>query len=75
MKFVVGMLQQNRQSNGVAGQVSGMLDPLETKTEGNTMSMSLAIPEEQLERLFNNVARPGRTAPDPTPRKPAPQRN
>jgi hypothetical protein len=75
VKFVVGMLQQNRQNNPVAGQASNMLDPLETKTEGNRMSMSLAIPEEQLERLFNNVARPGRTAPDSTPRKPAPQRN
>jgi len=31
------------------------------------MSMSLAVPEQQLERLFNNVARPGR-APSSTPR-------
>jgi len=75
VKFFVGMLQQNRQNNPVAGQFSNMLDPLETKTEGNTMSMSLAIPEELLERLFNTVARPGRTVPDSTPRKPGPQRN
>ena len=75
VKFVVGMLQQNRQSDGVAGQVSNMLDPLETKTQGNTMSMSLAIPEQQLERLFNNVARPGRAPANSAPRKPAPQGN
>lgn len=76
VKFVVGMLQLNRQNNAVAGQVSGMLDPLETKTNGNVMSMSLAIPEEQLERLFNNVARPGGSStPNSTPRKPAPQVN
>jgi hypothetical protein len=75
VKFVVGMLQQNRQSNAVAGQVSDMIDPLETKTLGNTMSMSLAIPEQQLERLFSNTPRPGRTSPDKMPRKPAPQGN
>jgi hypothetical protein len=75
VKFVAGMLQQNRQNNPVAGQVSNMMDSLETKTDGNTMSLSLAIPEEQLERLFNNVARPGRPAPGATPRKPAPQGN
>jgi len=67
VKFLVSMLQLNRQNDAVAGQVSGMLDPLETKTSGNVMSLSLAVPEQQLERLFNNVARPGRV-PNSTPR-------
>ena len=67
VKFLVGMLQLNRQNDAVAGQVAGVLDPLETKTTGNVMSISLAVPEQQLERLFNNVARPGR-APNSTPR-------
>jgi hypothetical protein len=68
VKFLVGMLQLNKQDNAVAGQVSNLLEPLETKTSGNVMSMSLAIPEQQIERLINNTARPGRPAPNGTPR-------
>ena len=58
VKFVVNMLQMNRQQNPVAGQVSSLLDTLDTKTSGNIMSMSLAIPEQQLEQLFQNLQRP-----------------
>jgi len=58
VKFVVNMLQLNRQDNAVSGQVSSLLDNLDTKTTGNVMSMSLAIPEQQLEQLFQNLQRP-----------------
>jgi hypothetical protein len=75
VKFLVGMLQLNRQDNPVAGQVSTLLDPLETKTAGNVMSMSLAVPEQQLERLFNNVGRSGRPATPAAPKKNPPQGN
>ena len=71
VRFVVGMLQLNRQDNAVAGQVASLLDTLDTKTNGNVMSMSLAIPEQQLEQILGNVPRPGRS----TPRKTAPQGN
>ncbi len=71
VKFVVSMLQLNRQDNAVAGQVSSLLDTLDTKTTGNVMSMSLAIPEQQLEQLFQNMQQPSR----PAAKKGAPQVN
>jgi hypothetical protein len=71
VKFVVSMLQMNRQQNAVAGQVSSLLDTLNTKIVDNVMSMSLAIPEEQLEQLFQNLQRPNRPPANPT----APQVN
>ncbi|HLG97350.1 MAG TPA: hypothetical protein VKX49_13645 [Bryobacteraceae bacterium] len=58
VKFVVSMLQLNRQNNAVAGQVASLLDTLDTKTSGNTMSMSLAIPEQQLEQIIGQAPRP-----------------
>lgn len=71
VKFVASMLQQNRQDNPTAGQVSSLLDTLDTKTAGNVMSMSLAIPEQQLEQLFQNLQGPAR----PAAKKAAPQVN
>lgn len=71
VKFVASMLQLNRQDNAVAGQFSSLLDTLDTKTTGNVMSMSLAIPEPQLEQLFQNLQRPSR----PATKKAAPQVN
>jgi len=62
VKFLVNMLQLNRQDNAVAGQVSNLLDGLDTKTTGNVMSMSLAIREQQLEQLFQNLQRPNPAA-------------
>jgi len=72
VKFVVGMLQLNRQDNAVAGQVSGVLDTLDTKTAGNVMSLSLAIPEQRLEQMIDAIQRPGRP---PAAKKSAPQGN
>lgn len=69
VKFVVGMLQMNRQNNAVAGQVASLLDALDTKTNGNVMSMSLAIPEQQLEQI---LAQP-QQHPKPAAKKSVPQ--
>jgi hypothetical protein len=55
VKFIAGLVQMNRQNDPAAGQVATLLDTLQTKTAGNTMSMSLAIPELQLEQLFQMV--------------------
>ncbi|HUJ51606.1 MAG TPA: hypothetical protein VLW25_15460 [Bryobacteraceae bacterium] len=71
VKFVASMLQLNRQDNPTAGQVSSLLDTLDTKTTGNVMSMSLVIPEQQLEQLFQNLQRP----PRPATKRAAPQVN
>ncbi len=54
-RFLAGMIQLNSQNNKVAGQVSTLLDNMALKTTGNVMSMSLAIPEQQLEQLLNTM--------------------
>ena len=55
VRFLVGMIEQNRDSNPTAGQISDLLDTLNLKTSGNVMTMSLSIPEKQLEQIFNGL--------------------
>jgi hypothetical protein len=54
-KFLAGLIQLNSEKNKVAGQVSTLLDTMDLKTSGNVMTMSLAIPEQQLEQLINTL--------------------
>jgi len=56
-RFLAGMIQLNSQKNQVAGQVTTLLDNMELKTDGNVMTMSLAIPEQQLEQLMSTLRR------------------
>jgi hypothetical protein len=53
VKFFAGLVQLNKQNNAAAGQVATLLDTLQTTATGNTTTISLAIPEAQLEQLFN----------------------
>jgi hypothetical protein len=55
VKFFAGLVQLNRQNNPTAGQVATLLDTLQTSTAGNTTTISLAIPEQQLEQLLNSA--------------------
>jgi hypothetical protein len=55
VKFFAGLVQLNKQNNSTAGQVATLLDTLQTSTSGNTTTISLAIPEQQLEQLLNGV--------------------
>jgi len=55
VKFVAGMVQLNRQNNPAAGQVATLLDTLDCKTAGNVTTLSLAIPEQQLEQMVNMI--------------------
>jgi len=55
VKFFASLVQLNRQQNSAAGQVATLLDTLQTSTSGNTTTISLAIPEQQLEQLLNSV--------------------
>ena len=54
-RFLAGLIQLNSQDNQVAGRVSTLLDGMELKTNGNIMTMSLAIPEQQLEQLLSTL--------------------
>ena len=54
VKFFAGLIQLNKQNNATAGQVATLLDTLQTSTAGNTTTISLVIPELQLEQLLNS---------------------
>ena len=62
VKFVAGMIQLNRQNNPAAGQVATLLDTLDCKTAGNVTSISLAIPEQQLEQMLDMMRQQNRQA-------------
>ncbi len=53
VKFVAGLIQTNRQGDKTAAQVSTLLDGLQTSAQGNTMTMTLAIPEATLEQMLS----------------------
>jgi hypothetical protein len=55
VKFFAGLVQLNRQNNPAAGQVATLLDSLQTSTAGNVTTISLAIPEQQLEQMLNSA--------------------
>jgi hypothetical protein len=55
VKFFASLVQLNRQNNPAAGQVATLLDTLQTSTSGNVTSISLAVPEQQLEQLLNSA--------------------
>jgi hypothetical protein len=63
VKFVAGMVQLNRQNNAAAGQVATLLDTLDCKTTGNVTSVSLAIPELQLEQMLEMMRQEGHKKP------------
>ncbi|HYL39317.1 MAG TPA: hypothetical protein VEV17_25585 [Bryobacteraceae bacterium] len=67
VKFVASMLQMNRQDNQTAGQVASLLDALSCQTRGNVMTMSLAIPERQLEQMMEQMQQQSRPRGKPTP--------
>lgn len=60
VKFVAGLVQLNRQDNPAAGQVATLLDTLECKTSGNITTVSLAIPEKQLEQMLSMMRQESR---------------
>jgi hypothetical protein len=62
VKFVAGMIQLNRQNNPAAGQVATLLDTLDCKTAGNVTTISLAIPEQQLEQMLDVMRQQNRQA-------------
>jgi hypothetical protein len=71
VKFIAGLVQLNRQNNPAAGQVATLLDALDCKTLGNVTTISLSIPERQLEQMLEMMRQQSRPA-----RKPAaPQLN
>jgi hypothetical protein len=61
-RFLASLIQLNSENNKVAGQVSTLLDNMDLKTSANVMTMSLAIPEQQLEQLLSTMQQERRQA-------------
>ncbi len=55
VKFFAGLVQLNRQKDPAVGQVATLLDTLQATASGSTTTISLAIPELQLEQLLNSA--------------------
>jgi len=55
VKFFASFLQMNRQQNSQAGQVSAVLDNLQASASGNVATISLGIPEQQLEQMLDTA--------------------
>ena len=56
VKLVTSLLQMNRQDPKAAAVVS-VLDTLKVQANANTVKLSLAIPEAQLEQLIQQQSR------------------
>jgi hypothetical protein len=54
-------VQLNRQNDPAAGKVATLLDTLQATAAGNVTTISLAIPEQQLEQLLNTVQQQAHT--------------
>ena len=55
VKFLAGMVQMNKQNNSSASQVATLLNSLQATASGNITTISLAIPEQQIEQLINSA--------------------
>ncbi len=55
VRFLVTMLQSNRQKSQVAGAMASLLDTLNLSTSANVTQVALALPEAQVEQLINGL--------------------
>ena len=55
VRFIGGLIQLNKDKSATATEVSSLLDTMDLKTSGNVMTMSLAIPEAQLEKILEGA--------------------
>jgi hypothetical protein len=62
VRFLAGMVQLNRDSDPNAGRAATLLDSMQLSAQANVMTLSLAIPEDQLEKLFGPGKRPRKVA-------------
>ncbi|HEV2686956.1 MAG TPA: hypothetical protein VGV35_00340 [Bryobacteraceae bacterium] len=61
-KFVAGLVQTNRQNDATVGKIADWLDTMDLKTKDNVMTMSVAIPEKQLEQMLDTMRQQSRQA-------------
>jgi len=59
LKFAASLVQLNSQNNPASSQIAALLNTLDSSTAGNTTTISLAVPEQQLEQLLVTVRQQG----------------
>lgn len=55
VKFIVSMLQGNKQENSTTTSIATLLDTLTVQVNGTTVNMSVTVPEATMEQLFQNA--------------------
>jgi hypothetical protein len=55
VRFIGGLIQLNRDKSSTASEVSSLVDTMDLQTSGNVMTMSLSIPEAQLEKILDGA--------------------
>jgi len=55
VRFLLGMVTMNAQKDPAAAMVASLVNALQLQASANTMILSLAVPEKQLEALVQNV--------------------
>ena len=68
LRFLVGMMQLQRDRNPEVAKFAALLDSLEVKATGATVSLSLSIPESDLETAMKPKAKVRRRAAGPRSR-------
>jgi|SRR5579871_2162336 len=68
VRFLAGLLQQNQNSNATASEFASALTNLNVATNGSVLTLSVPIPESELEQIFDFA-----TQPRPQTRKRTPQ--
>ena len=53
VRFIAGIIQLNKEYTAASG-VSSLMDTMVLNTAGNVMTLSLSIPEAQLENMLNS---------------------
>jgi len=61
LRFATSLVQLNSQNNPAATQIAALLNTLDSKTAGNITTISLAVPQQQLEQLLPTVGQQGRS--------------
>jgi hypothetical protein len=66
VRFLVTMVQSNRQKNPAAGTAASLLDTMTLNTSANVARVALVLPEAQVEQLLNAMAQHKQAESQPT---------
>lgn len=65
IRFLAGLMTMNRQKDPAAAMVASLVDLMQLQATANTMTLSMSIPEKQLESLVASVRAQHQGTPNP----------